>query len=172
MLSQYQGAMLLPGMGTEFATNEPDLLNILYGGTQLAQLVLVPYAVIDGAARDAGNPGFTTVLRNGLIMGQVAATGRWRQFDPGASDGTQFARGILVYGTMNTQLNGANADRFHANILVGRCCINPEGVCLASSATYGLARTGVGQTVRKHFMYAFQFSDDFMGETITAFGAR
>ena len=172
MLSQFQGAMLLPGMGTEFAVNEPDLLSILYGGTQLAQLVLVPYAIIDGAARDPGNTGFTTVLRNGLIMGQITATGRWKQWESGATDGSQFARGILVYGPMNTQLNGANADRFHANILVGRCCINPEGVCIGANTTYGLARTGAGQTVRKHFMYAFQFADDFMGEVITPFASR
>jgi hypothetical protein len=172
MLSQFQGAFLLPGMGQEFATAEPDFMNILYGGTQLAQLTLVPYAVIDGSARDAGNTGNTTVLRKGLVMGQITATGKWKQFDSGAGDGSQFARGILIYGNMNTQLNGANADRFNAFILVGKCTINAEGICLASSATYGLAKTGVGQTVRKHFMYNFQFSDDFAGETVTAFGAR
>ena len=173
MLSPYNAQFLPPGMGTEYQTTEPDLSGLVYGGSQaLQQMILAPYALVSGAARDAGNTGFTTVLRQGLIMAQITASGLWMQFDNSASDGTQYARGILLWSGLNTQLAGANANRWMAYILVGGVCLYPTGMCLASTAAYGLAKTGAGANVRKHFMYSFQFSDDFMNETATAFGSR
>lgn len=50
---------------------------------------------IDSTAVDAGHTGYTTHLRKGLAMGKVTATGRYKQYAPGASDGTQTCLGYL-----------------------------------------------------------------------------
>lgn len=50
--------------------------------------------VIDAAAEDAENTP-TTSLRKGLVLGKVTATGKYKQYDDAAQDGTAVARLIL-----------------------------------------------------------------------------
>ena len=169
-LGLYTGQFLTPGMGSEMFTTDTDASAILYGGSGIYTPVYVGYAVISGAARDAGNTP-TDVLRPGCIMGKITASGKWAQFDSAASDGTQLARGILMALGLSTQQDGANADRFMATILVGGI-VNPEALCLASTAGYGLARASVGLTVRKHLMYAIIMSDDFMNDLTIPLSGR
>lgn len=167
-LSPYQGMNLVPGMGAEAYSTDSDISDLIYG--PLWNCVFLNYALISGTARDAGNTNNTTVLRTGLVMGVITASGKWAQFNSAASDGTQIARGILISHGLNTQMDGADADRWVATILV-HGIIYPEGACLASSSAYGIARTGVGLTVRKHLMYTINFSDDFICDlTIPASG--
>jgi hypothetical protein len=158
-LAPYQGQYLLPGMLAEAYTVENDGKAILYGGSGLYTPVFVGWAVIVGTARDAGNTGYTTVLRPGLIMAQVTATQKWTPFVSGGSGGEEVARGILMAYGLSTQLGAADADKFMATILVGGI-VNPEALCLTTSATYGLARTSVGLEVRKHLYTGIRFSDD------------
>lgn len=49
---------------------------------------------LNSAAVDSGNTP-TTVLRRGLVLGQITATLDYKQYDPTASDGSQFPVGIL-----------------------------------------------------------------------------
>jgi hypothetical protein len=49
---------------------------------------------IASTASDAGNTPATT-LRKGLVLGKVTATGKFKQYSNGASDGTEVAAGIL-----------------------------------------------------------------------------
>ena len=170
-LGLYTGQYLTPGMGTEQYTVEEDNAGILYGGLGRYTQIYLGYAVVSGAARDAGNTGSTDVLRPGCIMGIITASGKWAQFTSGASDGTQYARGILMALGLSTQQDGANQDRFMATILVGGI-VNPEALCLASTAGYGLARTSVGLAVRKHLMYAIRMSDDFMNDLTIPLSGR
>lgn len=58
-------------------------LSVLYG------------AQISGAARDAGSTP-TTVLRSGLLMGQITGTKLWTNYSPTATDGSQVAAGVLA----------------------------------------------------------------------------
>ena len=57
---------------------------------------------ITSAARDAvASDGSTartpsTQLRKGLVMGKITATGKYAQYNPQASDGTQTAVGLLL----------------------------------------------------------------------------
>lgn len=169
-LGLYTGQFLTPGMGTEQFTTDTDAANILYGGAGLYTARYVGYAVISGTARDAGNTP-TDVLRPGCIMGIISASGKWAQFTSGASDGTQYARGILMALGLTTQQDGANQDRFMATILVGGV-VNPEALCLASTAGYGLPRASVGLAVRKHFKYCIQMSDDWMNDLIDPLSGR
>ena len=50
--------------------------------------------VLDSTARDSGNSP-TTTLRKGLVLGKITATGKYMEYDPSASDGTETARVIL-----------------------------------------------------------------------------
>lgn len=52
-------------------------------------------ADIDSTAVDATNT-VTTVLRPGLVMARLDATGQWVDYDPDAVDGSQEAQGILT----------------------------------------------------------------------------
>jgi hypothetical protein len=169
-LGLYQGQLLTPGMGTELFTADTDNAAILYGGSGLYTPIYLTYAVVSGAARDAGNTP-TDVLRPGCIMGIITASGKWAQFTSGASDGTQYARGILTALGLSTQQDGSNADKFLATILVGGI-VNPEALCLASTAGYGLPRTSVGLAVRKHFLYAIRMSDDWMNDLTVPLSGR
>lgn len=168
-LAPYQGMNLVPGVGTEVFSAEHDVSDIVYG--PLTNCLYLTNCLISGASRDAGNTGNTTVLRPGLVMGIITASGKWAQFTSGAVDGTQYARGILLHMGLNTQLGGADADRWVATILV-RGVVNPSGICLASTAGYGLARASVGLEVRKHLMYAIQMSDDFMNDLTIPLSGR
>lgn len=50
--------------------------------------------VLDSTARDSANSP-TTTLRKGLVLGKITATGKYMEYDPSASDGTEAARVIL-----------------------------------------------------------------------------
>ena len=159
MLSPFYGNYLPPGMGQEVNTAEFDVSSLIYGG-DLRNARFVHGAVVDSTSLDAGNTGNTGILRPGLIMAQVSATGKWKPFVAGASDGTQLPKGVLF--TAGLAMGSPANDRFLASILVGGVALYPTGLVIAADATYGLAQSGAGATVRKHFAFAFQFADDWM----------
>ena len=66
--------------------------------------------LIDGAARDTGNAGDTSVLRAGLIMGRVTSSNKLKQWDPTATDGTEEPLGLLGL-SVNTQTDGSKQHR-------------------------------------------------------------
>lgn len=158
-LAPYQGHFLTPGLQAELYSVESDIASLIYG--PLHQCLFLNWAVIDGSARDAGNVGNTTVLRQGLVLGQVTTTKKWKQWDPDAVDGTEIARGILAYYGVNTQYGGGDADRYLASILV-KGNVQAKSVCLEDTDAAGLPQTGDGLTVRQHLLYNVTFDDDFI----------
>lgn len=146
----------IPGTGTEIRTTEQDLSGLFYGPMQGIILTPSTQCIIDGASVDAGNTGFTNVLRQGLVMARVTATGKWRPFNNAGVDGTEIAQGILLLSTAIP--NGQ--DIINGQICVSAPCLEPAGLCLAAAAAYGLGTTGAGLNVRKHLAFAFKFADD------------
>lgn len=69
--------------------------NIYWGGDASKIEILHGNAVIDPAARDAGNVGYETVLRAGLLMGRVTATGKLKEWNNSETDGTETVYGVL-----------------------------------------------------------------------------
>jgi hypothetical protein len=55
--------------------------------------IKVAVTIASTAADSGGTP--TTTLRKGLVLGKVTATGKYKQYANGASDGTEVAAGIL-----------------------------------------------------------------------------
>ncbi len=72
--------------------------------------------LVDSGARDGTNTP-TTTLRPGLVMGKVAASGRYKEYNSSASDGTETAAGILLDQTKVVDVDG-NATHATANLWV------------------------------------------------------
>lgn len=74
-------------------------------------------ALISGSSIDAGNTP-TFELRPGLLLGQQIATGKYAQYNPVATDGTEVAAAILIEGLRMLDFSNQAVDRFYA-VLVG-----------------------------------------------------
>lgn len=155
-------ANLNPGYNVAQMNEVTNAYGITWG--RLDNLRLLPF-VVDGASRDAGNTGYTQVLRPGLIMGRVdtgsAPLLKLKQWDPTATDGTQKIAGVLMTPLNMTTLSN-NYDRFAGYVLVGGQVI-AKALCLASTATPGIAGTANEYLIRSMMSPYFQFSDDPMG---------
>ena len=55
--------------------------------------IKVAVTVDSAAADNGGSP--TTTLRKGLVLGKVTASGKYKQYNNAAADGTEVAAGIL-----------------------------------------------------------------------------
>lgn len=135
----YPGGFGTPGMGALVETSERE---IFWGGDDSQGARLYRSANIDGAARDAGNSP-TTVLRPGLLLGKVTSTGFLKEWNPDASDGTQYIAGTLRHELKATDFDANNADRWatvvlRAPLITSRLLI--EGTALTSSVDEYLAR--------------------------------
>ena len=134
--------MSSPGMGTPFATQANQFI---WGGTR-AEILEMGFQ-IDSTAVDAGSNN-TKVLRPGLAMGKITATGLLKQFDNAAVDGTQNLVGFLKEETPlidslgRTMTNGAmvpvviKAPVKAKNVLIG-------GVTLIGVASEAAIRTKI-----------------------------
>lgn len=78
-------------------------------------------ATISGAARDAGNTvNYTDVLRGGLLLGRVTATGYLKEWNPTGTDGSEVIFGVLAAPLKMTDAT-ANTDRFSYVFVAGNC---------------------------------------------------
>lgn len=115
---------------------------------------------ISGAARDAGNTGYTDVLRPGLLMGIIASSGLAVQWDPTATDGSHRIAGIL-YQAVKTTMGGTNTNRLFSMIVGGS--VPAKGIAIASSANWGISGNAQEYNIRSQMQPAFQFPDDPLG---------
>ena len=123
------GGFGVPGVGALDQTYEQE---VLWGGDNGKGLALFKSAVIDGAARDAGNTP-TTVLRPGLLLGKVTATGKLKQWDNAALDGTETVYGVLLEQLRMTDEDGNNVDRVVRVLVWGPIKV---GALLIQGATF------------------------------------
>lgn len=75
-------------------------------------------AVIGSTAVDAGNSP-TTTLRAGLLLGRITATNKLVQFDPTATDGTQFWEAVLLRDISMLNAAGTAEDKYGHVLLRG-----------------------------------------------------
>lgn len=102
---------IVPGLTTSRETYE----NEFRWGSQFQGVFA--NALIDGNSVDVGNTP-TFELRPGLVLGQVTATGKYKQYSPTASDGTEVASAVLIEGLRMLDFSNTATDRFYA-VLVG-----------------------------------------------------
>lgn len=74
-------------------------------------------ATISGAARDAGNT-VTDVLRGGLLLGRVTATGYLKEWNPTGTDGSEVIFGVLA-SPLKMIDAASNVDRFSYVFVAG-----------------------------------------------------
>lgn len=73
------------------------------------QQVFMP-CTVSGAARDSNNT-VPAVLRGGLLMGKITASGLYKQWNPTGTDGSEVIAGILPSPLTMTD-NGTDTDRY------------------------------------------------------------
>lgn len=119
--------------------------NPIIGDQRFANFFKLPQEPIDGGSLDPGHVGYTTILRNGLLMAFNTLTAQWQQWGGAAgANGTDQIGGVL-YRDVNTQLDGADRDYWVGSIYVGGMwnvnkLIIPEA---ASGATLGIVGKAV-----------------------------
>ena len=97
-----------PGPQAEITSSEVQIWYKGWGGDALMATV---DATIDGAERDAGNTGYTTTLRGGLLLA-IDSTGAAVPYDANSTTvGDRIAGGILPFSVKMTDANGGDLDR-------------------------------------------------------------
>ncbi len=102
---------IVPGLTTSRETYESEFR----WGSQFQGVFA--NGLIDGSAIDSGNSP-TYELRPGLLLGQVISTGKYKNYSPTATDGSEVAAGVLIEGLRMQDFSGNAVDRFYA-VLVG-----------------------------------------------------
>lgn len=150
------GGFGIPGQGTLELSTPRELL---WGGDNRSIQALWINAQISGAARDDGNDP-TTVLRGGLVLGKITASGKMIEWIPTATDGSQNIAGVLDVSNLKAQdYNAANADRWLRVLVRGPVLASQlllDGTAFTSSAYEFLARRQMVQS-------GFIFDDDPFG---------
>jgi hypothetical protein len=102
---------IVPGLTTSRETYEAEFR----WGSQFQGVFA--NGLIDGATVDTGNSP-TYELRPGLLLGQIIATGKYTNYSPTATNGSEVASAVLVEAIRMQTFEGGTADRFYA-VLVG-----------------------------------------------------
>jgi hypothetical protein len=150
------GGFGIPGMGSLELSTPRELL---WGGDNRSVQALWINALLSGAARDDGNDP-TTVLRSGLVLGKITASGKLIEWVPTATDGSQNIAGVLDVSNLKaTDYNASNADRWLRILVRGPVLASQlllDGTAFTSSVYEFLARRQMVQS-------GFIFDDDPFG---------
>jgi hypothetical protein len=153
MSINYTGRNLTPGMpSNELLTQEN---NITWG--RLEQAVIVS-GVIDKDSVDTGNTADTSILRPGLAVGRIRATGQITHWNPYATDGSQQLVGFLIEAQAMSYM-GAASERLVGNILAGGN-VKAGSVLIAPEGTIGLTESDYQILLRNQCEGRFLFDDD------------
>lgn len=113
----------MEGMGTPLTSTENEYFAGLQADLKLKGVILASAAV------DAGMTP-TTTLRRGLVLGKIAATGFYAEYDPTKTNGQEYAVGILHDSVNMLDSSGAAATK------QARMCV--WGFDIKTANVYGL----------------------------------
>lgn len=129
----YELFQLGPQVGTPVETVENAFywyhhpLNVFTGGTLVS------------TAADSGNT-VTDILRPGLLLGRVYSSGKYKEWNPTGTDGSQYIAAILDNPGVKMNANSVAKDRFRGTLMV-RGQVNPARLLVPGQASYGI--TGI-----------------------------
>ena len=161
-LMSYQGSFLPPGQLPSIESIEQDLTSVIWNRLELQ--VIGSNVLIDGAARDAGNTGFTTVLRPGLLLTKTAA-GKFIQWGAVTSKAADTIEGIMLM-SQQMQRAGANQDRFVGYVLLGGL-VKANGIIVPGNTSAGIVGDTDETLIRTNMKYGFRFDDDPLSHLAT-----
>lgn len=151
----FQGANMVPGLRDVMETVENQFWVGRYENQIWDQGVILASAV------DAGNTNGTSALRSGLILGKVTSTGKLKQWDPTATDGSERIYGIL--GPMVSMTYGTTTvDRFLGMILVGGQ-VDPAKLIVPGSTAMGISGNANEFAIRAQLWPRITLYNDFAG---------
>lgn len=153
MFESLQGYNAIPGISDARLTVEKSL----FWGAADVNRHFYANIIIDGASRDSGESP-TTLLRPGLLMGKVTATGKLKQWGPTATDGTERIFGVLLE-SQPTQANGADYDRWGGIVALGGN-IRASGLLIPGNSAYGISGDALENYVRNQMASRFLFDDE------------
>jgi hypothetical protein len=157
MSFNFTGFQLTPGMHDDRFTQEAQI----YWG-RWDQIEYLGGIIASTATDDGDAPG--TQLRAGLAMGTVASTGKWLQWNPYATDGTQHLTGFLL-GEMDVLLDSStNKDRVFALMVKGNIkadqIVITDDLAGGTTAARGIVGTDYELLLRGQASPRFLFDDD------------
>lgn len=161
MSFEFTGAFGLPSVQSALETSE----NVFWWG-RFEQEAFIG-SVIDGSARDAGNTGYTDVLRPGLLLGRITASGKLKEWTPAATDGTENLYGILGFSQKMSRM-GANADRWIGWVYAWGF-LKADRIYIPGSASPGISGNANEHRVRAQLGKRFTFSDQLEGNDFGGF---
>jgi len=111
----------------------------------LSKVVLTKKVTIDDTCIDAGNTGQTHILRAGLPVGEITATGKFAHYASGASDGTETGDYILLEQVdLKDGDPGATAADHVAHVLVIGSVVAGEVLLQDAALIADLTKAGGG----------------------------
>jgi hypothetical protein len=158
------GGWATPGIGADRTVAESE---ILWGADQARNAALWLNAVISGATRDAGNTP-TTVLRPGLLLGKVTASGELEEWDADAADGTENIWGILDSELRAQDFDATNQDRVF-RVLAARAPVKPRKLLIQGAAFVGHADEYLARRMLAHAGFVL---DDDPGNYLSGLNQR
>ncbi len=150
------GGFATPGQGALVETSERE---ILWGRDDAQLASLFRNVVVDSTTRDAGNSP-TTVLRRGLIMGKLSASGQYTEWDADASDGSQYIEGVLNNEILIADFGGTAVDRMPLPLIL-RAPVIASKLLIQGSAFVGHVDEFLARRVMVEAGYVFD--DDPFG---------
>lgn len=156
-----------PGTGTIARTQTQQFI---WGGDK-AQILEMGYQ-IDSASVDSGSNN-TKVLRPGLAMGRITATGLLKQFDPAAVDGSQTIIGFLKEETpLIDSLGRTNSSGAFAQVIIA-APIKAKGILIGGVTLIGHAsEAAIRSMVRSRFPIDDEDASQFSAVGVSAFSLR
>ncbi len=146
----FEGYQLTPGMHDERFTDET---NIYWGRWDQREYV---QAIVDSASTDAGNTD-TTQLRTGLAMGVVTSTGKFKPWNPYATDGTNYLVGFLL-DEIDLTYVGSTKARLNAIVVKGQ--IKDDFIVIPGESARGLSGKTYEFLLREQANGRFLFDSD------------
>lgn len=142
---------------------------ITFGPWEYNRAFILPI-VLDGAARDAQSSP-TTLLRPGLLLGKNSTTQKFKEWTPGATNGTGKVAGVLLWA-MDTQYLNSDDQKWGAWAIFGGNVRANSIICPGeASDIVGLATAVNGRYARKLMAGRFNFDDSYHeGKPSAAFG--
>jgi hypothetical protein len=153
----FQGYQLTPGMHDERFTEE---VQFLWGRWDQVEYV---QALIDKDTVDSGHTDYTTTLRSGLALGVLTATGQFTQWNPYATDGSNYLVGFLIDEIATPWMGGTTKERLSAIVVKGN--IKADQVIIPGETARGIDGKTYEFLLREQCKGRFLFDDDLGGYT-------
>lgn len=159
MSFEFTGAYGLPGIQAALETVE----NVFWWGRFEQEAFIA--GVLESTTVDAGNTGYTDVLRPGLLLGKNSTSGKLNVWDPDGTDGTQDIFGVLGYSQKMKRM-GTAVDRWVGWVYTWGF-LKADRLLIPGNADFGISGDTYEHLVRAQLNKRFTLSDLLHGN---AFG--